>query len=63
MCHVLHSIGEDIEKESPGRMSDLLTEIRDLFLEGAMVVWVRDPLMWMVELKASGWTLPHDMSK
>ena len=58
MFFVLTSIGRDIEQESPGRLQNILTSLRDAFLNQDLSSPVRKTLLQLIELHAAKWQLP-----
>jgi len=55
---VLTSIGRDIEQESPGRLQNIVTLLRDAFLSHELTPPVRKTLLQLIELQAAKWQLP-----
>jgi len=55
---VLTHIGKDLELETPGQMSLLLSCLRDSFLHTTAGPNVRKTLLQIIELQAAGWQLP-----
>jgi hypothetical protein len=55
---VLTMIGRDLEAEMPGRMTLLVTCLREAFLNYRLSHKVSKLLLQLIELEAAGWTLP-----
>jgi len=58
MFGVLTNIGRDLSSEMPGRMSLLVTCLREAFLNYRLSPQVSKQLLQLIELEAAGWTLP-----
>jgi len=55
---VLTQIGKDLETETPGRMSLLVTCLREAFLNNHINPQIGKTLLQLIELQAAGWNLP-----
>jgi len=55
---VLTHIGRDLETETPGRMSLLVTCLREAFLTPHLNKQIGKTLLQLIELRAAGWNLP-----
>jgi len=55
---VLTHIGRDLETETPGRMSLLVTCLREAFLTPQLNKQIGKTLLQLIELRAAGWNLP-----
>jgi len=55
---VLTHIGKDLEIETPGRMSLLVTCLREAFLTSQLNKQIGKTLLQLIELRAAGWNLP-----
>jgi len=55
---VLTHIGRDLENEMPGRMSLLITCLREAFLTPHLNKQIGKTLLQLIELRAAGWNLP-----
>jgi len=55
---ILTSVGRDLEQETPGRMTSLVSCLRNCFLTCPATTQVRKTLLQLVELQAAGWQLP-----
>jgi len=58
MFGVLTTIGRDLEAEMPGRMTLLVTCLREAFLNYRLSPQVSKLLLQLIELEAAGWALP-----
>jgi len=58
MFVVLTQIGRDLEAEVPGRMSLLVTCLREAFLNPNPHPQIGKTLLQLIELRAAGWNLP-----
>jgi len=55
---VLTHIGRDLETETPGRMSLLVTCLREAFLTPHLNKQIGKTVLQLIELRAAGWNLP-----
>lgn len=55
---VLTHIGRDLDTEMPGRMSLLVTCLREAFLASHLNKQIGKTLLQLIELRAAGWNLP-----
>jgi len=58
MFLVLTHIGRDLDTEMPGRMSLLVTCLREAFLTSHLNKQIGKTLLQLIELRAAGWNLP-----
>jgi len=58
MFLVLTHIGKDLEAETPGRMSLLVTCLREAFLSSNLQPQISKTLLQLIELRAADWNLP-----
>jgi len=58
MFLVLTHIGKDLEAETPGRMSLLVTCLREAFLTPHVSPQISKKLLQLIELRAADWNLP-----
>jgi len=58
MFVVLTHIGRDLETETPGRMTLLVTCLREAFLTPHLNKQIGKTLLQLIELRAAGWNLP-----
>ncbi|CAD5224454.1 unnamed protein product [Bursaphelenchus okinawaensis] len=58
----LLSVGYDLERNCPDQLGNLKDRIRDAFV-AAHEPWTRKMIMLLMELSASGWTLPAEANE
>ncbi|KAE9549631.1 hypothetical protein FO519_007153 [Halicephalobus sp. NKZ332] len=59
MIASLLSVGYDLERQCPDELGRLKNQIRDAFIE-VSEPWARKMILLLMELSASGWTLPPE---
>jgi len=59
MIASLLSVGYDLERQCPDELGRLKNQIRDAFIE-VTEPWARKMILLLMELSASGWTLPPE---
>lgn len=56
------SVGYDLERQCPDQLGALKDLIRDAFVE-VHEPWARKMVLLLLELSASGWSLPADANE